>query len=67
MGTFLSALKSTGLRKSDPRLKEMMDNLKQVQRRNADGFNVDTHKLNLQQFKRCILAFLRALLIRNFF
>lgn len=52
MGTFLSALKSTGLRKSDPRLKEMMDNLKQVQRKNADGFNADTHKLNLEQFKR---------------
>lgn len=52
MGTFLSALRNTGLRKSDPRLREMMDNLKQIQRRNSDGFTVDTHKLNLQQFRR---------------
>lgn len=52
MGMFLSALRSTGLRKSDPRLKEMMDNLKQVQRKNIDGYSVDTHKLNLLQFRR---------------
>lgn len=50
--SFLQALRRTGLRKSDPRLREMMENLKKVQRRNTDGYAIDTHKLTLEAFKR---------------
>lgn len=46
------ALKTTGLRKNDPRLREMMENLKVLQKSNADGASVDTQKLDLDTFNR---------------
>lgn len=53
MGTFLSALKTMGLRESDPRLKEMMDNLiKQIKQKVGDDFHIDSHEVNFEQFKR---------------
>lgn len=53
MGTFLTALKTMGLRENDPRLKEMMDNLKkQMKEKRGDDFHVDAHEVNLEQFKR---------------
>ncbi|KAJ8980635.1 hypothetical protein NQ317_017931 [Molorchus minor] len=54
IGKFLSALKATGLRKNDPRLKDMMENIKQISRRNSEGHAIDTHKLNLEQFKSIV-------------
>ncbi|XP_018561381.1 glutaminase kidney isoform, mitochondrial isoform X2 [Anoplophora glabripennis] len=54
IGKFLSAVKATGLRKNDPRLKEMMENLKKISRKNSEGYSVDTQKLNLEQFKSII-------------
>ncbi|XP_044765806.1 glutaminase kidney isoform, mitochondrial isoform X1 [Coccinella septempunctata] len=55
IGKFLAALKETGLRKSDPRLKEVMDFLKKIQReKNNDGSPLDTQRLDLETFKRII-------------
>lgn len=60
----IQALKTTGLRKSDPRLKEMMENLKVLQKSNADGASVDTQKLDLETFNR-YLHFLEKRQINN--
>ncbi|XP_017769989.1 PREDICTED: glutaminase kidney isoform, mitochondrial isoform X2 [Nicrophorus vespilloides] len=55
MGKFLAALRSTGLRKNDPRLKEMMENLKKVQKStNAEGASIDTQKLDLDTFRSIV-------------
>jgi len=55
IGRFLGALKGTGLRKNDPRLKEMMDRLRVVQKtKNPDGHSVDTAKLDLETFRSII-------------
>uniref|UniRef100_A0A1Y1N9S3 glutaminase n=1 Tax=Photinus pyralis TaxID=7054 RepID=A0A1Y1N9S3_PHOPY len=53
MGKFLSALRTTGLRKTDPRLKEMMDNLKKMQK-NADNSSIDTQKLDEETFSSIV-------------
>ncbi|XP_022914987.1 glutaminase kidney isoform, mitochondrial isoform X2 [Onthophagus taurus] len=55
MGKFLAALRNTGLRKNDPRLKEMMDNIKRAQKRsNAEGGSIDTQKLDLDTFRSIV-------------
>ncbi|KAK9723198.1 EF-hand domain [Popillia japonica] len=55
MGKFLAALRNTGLRKNDTRLREMMENLKKAQRRsNAEGGSIDTQKLDFTTFKKII-------------
>ncbi|XP_019867420.2 glutaminase liver isoform, mitochondrial isoform X2 [Aethina tumida] len=54
IGRFLSALRATGLRKNDPRLKEVIENLKKMTKKNADGFSVDTQKLTLEHFTSII-------------
>ncbi|KAG7503265.1 glutaminase kidney isoform, mitochondrial-like isoform X1 [Solea senegalensis] len=46
---FLSALKTTGLRTGDPRLKECMDTLKETLQNTPDGMTLDR-----QQFKKCV-------------
>ncbi|ENN81142.1 hypothetical protein D910_01969 [Dendroctonus ponderosae] len=52
IGKFLNALRATGLRKTDPRLKEMVDILKMMSKGTTDGYSIDTQKLNLNDFKR---------------
>jgi glutaminase len=43
MGKFLAALRTTGIRRSDPRINEMMDNLKKVfKTNNYDGGSPET-------------------------
>ncbi|CAH0562557.1 unnamed protein product [Brassicogethes aeneus] len=44
IGKFLSALKATGLRKDDPRLKTTLETLKRINK------SIDTQKLNLENF-----------------
>ncbi|KAF0026177.1 hypothetical protein F2P81_020914 [Scophthalmus maximus] len=46
---FLTALKATGLRSGDPRLKECMETLKETLRNTSDGVTLDRHL-----FKRCV-------------
>ncbi|XP_061548876.1 glutaminase kidney isoform, mitochondrial isoform X2 [Phycodurus eques] len=46
---FLTALKTTGLRTGDPRLKECMETLKQTLKNTPDGVTLDRH-----QFKKCV-------------
>ncbi|XP_057707473.1 glutaminase kidney isoform, mitochondrial isoform X1 [Corythoichthys intestinalis] len=46
---FLTALKATGLRTGDPRLKECMETLKETLKNTADGVTLDRH-----QFKKCV-------------
>ncbi|KAH1023318.1 glutaminase kidney isoform, mitochondrial isoform X1 [Dendroctonus ponderosae] len=54
IGKFLNALRATGLRKTDPRLKEMVDILKMMSKGTTDGYSIDTQKLNLNDFKSII-------------
>ncbi|XP_061774541.1 glutaminase kidney isoform, mitochondrial isoform X6 [Nerophis ophidion] len=46
---FLTALKATGLRTGDPRLKECMETLKETLRNTSDGVTLDKHL-----FKKCV-------------
>ncbi|XP_076012056.1 glutaminase kidney isoform, mitochondrial isoform X3 [Genypterus blacodes] len=46
---FLTALKATGLRSGDPRLKECMDTLKESLKNTPDGVTLDRHL-----FKKCV-------------
>ncbi|XP_072252607.1 glutaminase kidney isoform, mitochondrial-like isoform X2 [Leuresthes tenuis] len=46
---FLTALKATGLRTGDPRLKECMDTLKETLKKTSDGVTLDRHL-----FKKCV-------------
>lgn len=46
---FLTALKGTGLRSGDPRLKECMETLKETLKTTADGVTLDRHL-----FKKCV-------------
>ncbi|CAJ1078721.1 glutaminase kidney isoform%2C mitochondrial isoform X1 [Xyrichtys novacula] len=46
---FLTALKATGLRSGDPRLKECMDTLKETLKNTPDGVTLDRHL-----FKKCV-------------
>ncbi|XP_037542766.1 glutaminase kidney isoform, mitochondrial isoform X1 [Nematolebias whitei] len=46
---FLTALKATGLRTGDPRLKECMETLKQTLKKTPDGVTLDRHL-----FKKCV-------------
>ncbi|TMW40212.1 hypothetical protein DOY81_014708 [Sarcophaga bullata] len=53
MGKFLAALKTTGIRRSDPRIKELMDNLKKVHKLSnyESGSSAETQNLNRETFK----------------
>uniref|UniRef100_A0A669EMK3 glutaminase n=1 Tax=Oreochromis niloticus TaxID=8128 RepID=A0A669EMK3_ORENI len=46
---FLTALKATGLRSGDPRLKECMETLKDTLKKTSDGVTLDRHL-----FKKCV-------------
>ncbi|XP_055385335.1 glutaminase liver isoform, mitochondrial isoform X3 [Condylostylus longicornis] len=55
MGKFLAALKACGIRKTDPRMREMMENLKKVHKlSNYEGSSAETQKLNRETFKAVI-------------
>ncbi|XP_075168216.1 glutaminase isoform X3 [Haematobia irritans] len=56
MGKFLAALKTTGIRRSDPRVKELMDNLKKVHKLNnyETGSSPETQNLNRETFKAVV-------------
>ncbi|KDR14351.1 glutaminase liver isoform, mitochondrial isoform X2 [Zootermopsis nevadensis] len=57
IGMFLAALRSTGLRKTDPRLAEMMDNLREVHKKSGhEGGSPETQKLDRETFKRVVSA-----------
>nr|CAD7195097.1 unnamed protein product [Timema douglasi] len=57
IGKFLAALRSTGLRKNDPRLNELMDNLREIHRNsNSDGGSPETQKLDRDTFRSVISA-----------
>ena len=52
MGRFLAALRATGIRRTDPRIVEMMDNLKKVfKTNNYEGGSAETLNLNRETFK----------------
>ncbi|CAB3362899.1 Hypothetical predicted protein [Cloeon dipterum] len=55
VGKFLAALRSTGLRRNDPRLAEMTDNLRKVHKESGyEGGSPETQKLNRETFKTVI-------------
>lgn len=55
MGKFLAALRTCGIRTNDPRISEMMDNLKKVHKMvNADAGSPETQNLNRETFKSVI-------------
>lgn len=52
MGKFLAALRTSGIRMNDPRIQEMMDNLRKVHRMsNYEGGSPETQNLNRETFK----------------
>lgn len=52
MGKFLAALRTTGIRRTDPRINEMMENLRKVHKtNNYDGGSPETQNLNHETFK----------------
>lgn len=52
MGRFLAALRTTGIRRTDPRITEMMENLRKVHRtNNYEGGSPETLNLNCETFK----------------
>lgn len=55
VGKFLAALRNTGLRKNDPRLSELLENLKKVHRKSSsEGGSLESLKLDLETFRRVI-------------
>ncbi|XP_070499786.1 glutaminase liver isoform, mitochondrial isoform X2 [Chironomus tepperi] len=55
MGRFLAALRTTGIRRTDPRIIEMMENLKKVfKTNNYEGGSPETLNLNRETFKAVI-------------
>lgn len=53
MGKFLAALRTTGIRRTDPRITEMMENLRKVHKlSNYEGGSPETQNLNRETFKR---------------
>ncbi|XP_034943764.1 glutaminase liver isoform, mitochondrial [Chelonus insularis] len=56
VGKFLAALRTTGLRKNDPRLQELTDNLKAEHLKcgGSEGVSHETQKLDREQFRRIV-------------
>ncbi|XP_032306439.1 glutaminase kidney isoform, mitochondrial isoform X4 [Drosophila ananassae] len=56
MGKFLAGLKTTGIRRNDPRVRELMDNLKKVHKLNnyETGSSAETQHLNRETFKAVV-------------
>jgi len=66
----LAGLKTTGIRRTDPRVRELMDNLKKVHKLNnyETGSSAETQHLNRETFKAYVfflhsIVFLLKLLI----
>lgn len=53
MGKFLAALKTTGIRRTDPRIRELTENLKRVHKLSnyETGSSPETQHLNRETFK----------------
>lgn len=52
IGKFLAALRTCGIRRNDPRISELMDNLKKVHKtRDYEGGSPETQNLNRETFK----------------
>uniref|UniRef100_A0A336LR31 glutaminase n=2 Tax=Culicoides sonorensis TaxID=179676 RepID=A0A336LR31_CULSO len=55
VGKFLAALRTCGIRRNDPRVAELMDNLRKVHKtRDAEGGSPETQYLNRETFKSVI-------------
>ncbi|KAK2587663.1 hypothetical protein KPH14_003781 [Odynerus spinipes] len=56
VGKFLAALRTTGLRKNDPRLQEFSDNLRKEHLKSGghEGVSHETQKLDREQFRRIV-------------
>ncbi|GAB0097014.1 Glutaminase [Sergentomyia squamirostris] len=55
IGKFLAALRTFGIRKNDPRISEMMENLRKVHRlANFEGGSPETQNLNRETFKAVV-------------
>ncbi|XP_023179430.1 glutaminase liver isoform, mitochondrial isoform X4 [Drosophila hydei] len=56
MGKFLAGLKTTGIRRNDPRVRELMDNLKKVHKLNnyETGSSAESQHLNRETFKAVV-------------
>ncbi|XP_024937284.1 glutaminase liver isoform, mitochondrial isoform X3 [Cephus cinctus] len=56
VGKFLAALRTTGLKRNDPRLKELSDNLKKEHLKTGghESISHETQKLDREQFRRII-------------
>nr|XP_050860952.1 glutaminase kidney isoform, mitochondrial isoform X6 [Vespula vulgaris] len=56
VGKFLAALRTTGLRKNDPRLQEFSDNLKKEHSKcgGHEGVSYETQRLDREQFRRIV-------------
>ncbi|XP_039228573.1 glutaminase liver isoform, mitochondrial isoform X4 [Drosophila yakuba] len=56
MGKFLAGLKTTGIRRNDPRVRELMENLKKVHKLNnyETGSSAETQHLNRETFKAVV-------------
>lgn len=56
IGKFLAALRTAGIRMHDPRIKEMMENLRKVHRLSSfEGGTSETQKLNRETFKSYVV------------
>lgn len=53
MGKFLADLKTTGIRRTDPRIRELIENLKKVHKLNnyETGASAETQNLDRETFK----------------
>ncbi|KAG7189350.1 hypothetical protein KM043_017000 [Ampulex compressa] len=56
VGKFLAALRTTGLRKNDPRLQELTENLRKEHLKSGghEGVSHETQKLDREQFRRIV-------------
>ncbi|XP_014601507.1 PREDICTED: glutaminase kidney isoform, mitochondrial isoform X6 [Polistes canadensis] len=56
IGKFIAALRTTGLRKNDPRLQEFCDNLRKEHSRSGghEGASHETQQLDREQFRRIV-------------
>ncbi|XP_043486127.1 glutaminase liver isoform, mitochondrial isoform X3 [Polistes fuscatus] len=56
VGKFIAALRTTGLRKNDPRLQEFCDNLRKEHSRSGghEGASHETQQLDREQFRRIV-------------
>lgn len=60
MGKFLAGLKNAGIRRTDPRVRELMDNLKKVHKQSnyETGASAETQNLNREAFKTLVFLLL---------